>query len=346
MLVVALKSRKTSHWIWYAIFAALGMYTHLTMGFVLIGQFLAVLAAGVVESWQGRSRTESAPAGNGLIKTLIGFALAGVLAVLLYAPVIPQILNTIGGTEKSVVAEWKSPLWTVLEIIQGLEISFALWAVGLAALALLAAGMISYARSRPIVLGLFLLPPAIGAAVVIGIGHHLWPRFFFFAFGFGALVVVRGVIASVNAFAQIQFVPAWMSRLGLVACGLMILVSALAIPRAYGPKQDYEGALRFLEKNVKAGDAVVTVSLTDFPYGEYYRTGWESVQSLEDLEAIRSQARKTWVVYTFRPVLEAVHPDIMTSLLQEYELVQQFPGTVGEGTIYIREAGSKPSAVK
>jgi hypothetical protein len=182
--VIGLEKNNKAAWVFYAIAASLGMYTHLTMAFVLAGHFFIYLVVVLTTKedklqliWKG---------------LILGFGLAGIITLLLHAPVIGQMFTTIGGSEASVVSAWKSPIWTVLEIIRGLNIGFSFAAAALAAVVLFGAGLLSYWRTKPVLVGLLLIPPVLGAVTTIAVGHHLWPRFFFFAFGFAALVVIVG----------------------------------------------------------------------------------------------------------------------------------------------------------
>jgi 4-amino-4-deoxy-L-arabinose transferase-like glycosyltransferase len=335
LFIRALRGHQRRVWIYYAITIALGVYTHLTMVFVLAGQSIIYLFILLIHRKREWSQLSS-----GIV---FGIGLAGILSLLLYAPVIPQVLNTIGGTEQSVVTEWKNPIWTVLELMSGLKISFAGGVLAAGALLLFGIGFVSYARTEPILPGLLVLPPFIGATVTLAIGHHLWPRFFFFAFGLGALVVIRGAtvlgIFLVSQIERVFTLPANSRSWGGIALPVgLILVSALSVPLAYGPKQDYGGALNFLNNNLMPGDSVVTVFLTEFVYQDFYKTDWEAVDSFEELNAIRDRSNRTWLIYTFPPVIEAIHPELMTSIQREFNLVEQFGGTVSNGTVYVVRA--------
>ena len=138
------------------------------------------------------------------------------------------------------------------------------------------------------VVGLLLIPPILGASVTIAVGHHLWPRFFFFAFGFAALVIIRGLMQFGMLLGRLVRLPEDKStRVGTLLCCGLITLSLLSVPLAYGPKQDYVGAMQYINSNLQAEDAVVTVSLTAFPYHEYLGTDWSEVNSVEELNTIR-----------------------------------------------------------
>src|SRR5262249_58621203 len=88
---------------------------------------------------------------------------------------------------------WNSPLWTVLELVRGMRVGLAGGVVGVIGAVVFLGGLASFARRAPVLVALFVGPPAIGAALVLGMGHPLWPRFFFFTFRFVILVVVPGM---------------------------------------------------------------------------------------------------------------------------------------------------------
>lgn len=322
-----LRERGFGVWLLYGAAIALGIYTHLTMVFVLVGHGTIYLLSA--------SRRRTAPP-NRWTSFPVGLFVAGLMTLLLYAPSITQVLRTIGGTEVSVVEAWKNPLWTVLEFVNGMGVSFAGAAGGAVALLIFVAGFLSYARTDYRVLALLFLPALTGAAATLIVGHHLWPRFFFFAFGFAVLVVIRGVMAiAALAGRLLRRSPDSSLLIGTVLCVLMIVVSSASMALAYGPKQDYGGALEFVQSQSRPGDVIVAVGLAADVYAKYYRQDWEIPRSAGQLSAIRSRAGRTWVLYTFTPVLLAEQPDIMASIQSDFRLVREFPGTVRAGTVFV-----------
>jgi len=166
--------------------------------------------------------------------------------------------------------------------------------------------------------------------------HHLWPRSFFFIVGFGALVVVRGTMVSGRVLAQsLKLSPAHATMVGTVLCVGLIAVSARSMPFAYGPKQDYLGALTFIEERKEPGDAVVTVGLATFPYRHFYQVDWEEAKTLETLNAIRTRAKRTWLIYTLPIQLRDVYPELMASIERDFTVVKQFRGTLQDGAVFV-----------
>lgn len=322
-----LRELRVRWWLLYAVAAALGVFTHLMMLFVIAGHCIIHLAQLRARK---RAGLPTRPAHASL-----GFFLAGILTLLLYGPVLPQVLGyTL--TIRASVATWQNPLWTLLELSRGVETGFVGSIGAVVVLLVLGIGLWSFARTRPIVILLLVIPALLCGAVVVGLKHHLWPRFFIFAAGFGVLAVVRGAMESGELAVRLLGLK-WTrpDRIGAALCAGLILASALSLPSVYGPKQDYEGALAFVEANKKPGDVVVTAGLAFLPYQELYNVGWESVETLESLNSIRHQAKRTWMVYTLPPHLQSNFPTIMQSIRSDFKLVKQFQGTLGGGTIYV-----------
>jgi hypothetical protein len=299
----------------------------MTMIFVIAGQLSAYLTRVFTrrrEIWPDRWA--------GLF---LGFSFAGFLILLLHAPVLPQVFSTMIG-QASTVPAWKNPAWTLLELFRGMTFGLVHGTVAIGALTVFALGVLSFTRSNPVFLQLLFIPPILCAAVTLAMGHHLWPRFFFFALGFGALAAVRGAMQLGNLSTRLFNSPLQNSpAVGTVLCAALVIASAMSVPFAYAPKQDFRGALEFVQSRSEPGDAVVTVGLATFTYNTLYRTNWQSVETLETLEAIRNGAKRTWIVYTFPTHVSAVHPEIMAAIKQEFQLVKQFHGTVGDGIIFV-----------
>jgi hypothetical protein len=198
------------------------------------------------------------------------------------------------------------------------------------------AGIWGFFRQNRVVIGLTFLPVLIGSTMSIVMGHPLWPRFFFFAIGFGVLVVVRGTTTLGELITKRLRLQSNQSVLiGTALCVGVIFASALSIPSAYAPKQDYYGALVFVEQNRKPGDVIVTVGITRFPYKNFYKTNWEQAETLEDLDAIQDRAKRTWLLYTLPLHLQYEYPEIMKSIKQRYQIIKEFYGTLSGGTIYV-----------
>jgi uncharacterized membrane protein len=327
-LLRALRDRRQRWWVLYAISVALGVYTHMTMVFVIAGQVLVYVAA----LWRQRPPREPG-AWDG---ALLGFPLAALLIMQLHALVLPQLLAGVV-QEASVVEAWRNPVWALVEFTHAMRSGFSGSVIALMALTVFTTGLVSFARSVPAVATLLVVPLALCAAIVIGTGHHVWPRFFFFGVGFALLVVVRGTLVLTRwATARVGFAPYRADLAGVVGSLVLVTGAMIALPGVYAPKQDYQAALVFVEANRAAGDAVATVGLASLPYRQFYKTNWDSVDSVESLERLRTRAQRTWLVYTLPMHLDAVYPELMAHVRREFQTIRIFPGTLSGGAIVVR----------
>jgi uncharacterized membrane protein len=178
-------------------------------------------------------------------------------------------------------------------------------------------------------------------AVIIALGSTLLPRLFFFAMGFAVITLVRGLVLSSAFIARtlgFGSPRASMIELGLSAC--LIMASGISLARAYQPKQDYGGALSFVQNQRRPGDIVLTVDLTVLPYQRYYKVDWGKVVTAEELDTARSRGQRTWLVYTMPIVLKAAYPEIMKSIDAHFQTVKVFTGTLSGGNIVVAVAKS------
>ena len=201
------------------------------------------------------------------------------------------------------------------------------------------AGVASYWRESPVVPLLFAMPVVSGTAMMMALGHHLWPRFFFFAAGFAILIVVRGVnVGAAMVGRLLQWPSARATWVGAVCTVLLIAVFARSLPYVYRPKQDFAGARDFVERSKRPGDAVVAVGIAALPYRLYFAPGWQTASTLTELEQIEQASTATWLVYTLPIELENTYGDIYAAAQRNFRLVRTFDGSLGDGAIYVRRS--------
>lgn len=342
----AREEKDRAAWAWYGVVMALGLYTHLTMAFVVAGH-------GLVYLWllAARRRELGGFAVNAW-RPWIGFVLTGVLALLLYAPVLPSIFQrTVGPAAAGrVKLEWANPLWTVLETMKGLaagtggKLGFVVLPV---AGGILLAGLWSYWRESRHAVGLMVVPGVITGGVMLMLEHNLWPRFFFFAIGFGFLLLMRGAIeCAAFAAARLGRSAAAGLQWGTALAALMIVASAGTLRSAYiYPKQDFEGALRYVEAQKRPGDAVVLAGLAKYPYQSYFGRGWPAVETRAQIEAARPRDSATWLLYTFPVYLRSMYPEVWNAVQSDFAVVKVFRGTIGDADVVVcRSKSGAPGA--
>jgi hypothetical protein len=320
----------------YAITIALTILTHATA-------LVVVAAHGLCWLWQYRSL----PAGRTRWVPFAALVLGGVLTVVGYAPAIPQMLsggNAGGSAATSITSiDWQNPAWFLAETIRALMngIPAGIVVVPIAGLVALAGLSMAWRRDR-LATVLMLLPLAIMALMAIATGHNLWPRFFFFGAAFLVQMAVRGGFGILELIAKTR--APLIGNVGLAA----ITVASLAIlPRAWGPKQDYEAAVAWVEAQASPGDAIVATNLTQRPVRQWLGRKWPYVTNPAELVAIEATHPRTWVLYTFPIYLAADHPELWKHLEAGYSPVHRVSGTVGGGEIVIlSSAVSSPTSLR
>jgi len=331
-LLRGLHGAKRLNWTIYAVAASLGTYTHLTMVFVVVSHaaICAWLLLFPAKAGDYRLANWKLP--------VMGITFAGLLTLLLYAPVVLQVQQYFSRPSK--LAGVSTPAWAFWEILRGLRIGLGAEAVVVVAGALFAAGLASYWRQSEVAAALLVLPGLVTAAGAVLTRGTMYPRFYFYLLGFGLLILVRGAMVTAAALADRMSREAQRRANGLTwgtgLVALLIVVSAVSLVRNYRyPKQDYSGALRFVEAQRETGEPVVTAGGIGYVYKEYYKQPWTQVESAAQLETIRGQGRRVWVLYTFPMYLERGAPDLIAAIRRECMAKQVFLGTVGGGDIVV-----------
>jgi uncharacterized membrane protein len=326
-------------WYWYAVVSALAAFTHLTAILVVVGHAIAVLAYLAVGGRTG------GPRGAVLRRAATGFVLAAVLTLALYAAMLPQVIDYFVNRPSALVGV-STTRWAALEAVRVLllGLSGGILAAGVLALALgivgVGSGLVSLWRRSPAFVLLLIFPMVVtvaGAALARG---TMYPRFFFFAIGPTLIVVIRGVFAVADWIAG-RTGGSWRAfadgpRLATGAVSAVIVLSAISlVPNWRYPKQDFEGAMRYVLGAKGPGDAVVSSGVPADPYASLWQLPWPNVENAEQLQQARATAPRTWVLYTFPRYLESRSPDIAAVIQRECKQTRIFRGTVGGGDIVV-----------
>jgi len=322
LLVHGWRTRRPVWFVLYGVVSALGIYTHLTMAFAVVAHALILATLAAVAAGEQRRR--------GIAMAALGLGVAAVGALLLYWPMSAQVYQFFTGPplETAAVA---TPRWAIREALRGLGVGMG--TIGLlAAAGMSAAGAWSYWRDSRVTAAMLVLPGIVTAAMTFLLGSPIRPRFFFFLIGFAILIVIRGATVLGQGVGR--------TRYALVAnalAGLLIAASLLSLPGGYRyPKQDYEGAMQFVDGIVSSGDVVLTASLATYPYREYYRRAWSGVQSMQELDASRHGSRGVVLLYTFP---EYGDPLLMRAVADTCRPIRVFAGTVSGGDVVVCRIG-------
>jgi hypothetical protein len=268
--------------------------------------------------------------------------LAAAASALLHAPALVGVLqDSMGARPSRSIDEAWEPLrvafleaWSVLPRRAGVPTLF----LGAAVVCL---GAVSYWRQgRALVAGMF-AGPALAAASAAWFRCELWPRDLFPALGFALLVCVRGLARWVRLFfsetRQALLVESLERALLSLACG----VSAAGLGGAWGPKQDFAGALAFIQAQKQTADTVVAVGAAALVYREWLPTDWPAAATVQQLQELERGSGRTWIVACSLAELGTLAPELGKHLGESYAAVVSYPGTRLDGDVQVL-ANSSP----
>lgn len=341
LLLKALRENSSGAAVAYAISIALGVYTHLTFVFAVFAQF-AVAVVALAYPNQGQPRPDWR-------KSLLPFAAGGIVTLALYAPLLRQIRDYF--SVPSDMSKASDASWAFAEAIRvlrsglGDQFGVGLLVLGVCAMIGLVGVVSLFKRDRDVAL-LLTLPAVTVTIGAVATSRALYPRFYFLLAGFFVLIAVRG------AFASAAFVVRTLSRGGsertaavakrgdalAMACVVLLLVASTAsLPRNWSiPKQDFEGAMHFVQAEARPGDMITTADVTTQMYGRYYGQEWRAVNNAPELEALRdSVTGKLWMVYTFPKYLALFDSALEAKVDRECRTERVFPATLGGGDVVV-----------
>jgi mannosyltransferase len=332
LLLRWLAEGRTSLAVAYAMVSALGAYTHLTMVFVCVSH--CVVCAVELLRRDASARTHS-----NWLQAAVAFGGAGLLTLLLYAPKLSDVQDFFL-REVNFGGQVATPMWALWEAVRGLQIGFgALWGIVVGGV-IFGAGMWSYFRQNAPALFLFLLPIPLTLGLVIAMGRPVFPRFVFFALGFGLLITVRGASTVGRWIGEASRArnPQTAAMLGaaLVTAGA-IVVSVRSLPYGYRyPKQDFAGAAAFVEQTRQEDDPVAVVGATSaVPMRDYLGKTWPRVDRGVELRQLMVKGKDVWVVFTLPAYVAAGQPEVWALLQQDCVNVAKFDGTVAGGAVTV-----------
>jgi mannosyltransferase len=330
LLLRGLRRGRGSDFAWYALSCALGAYTHLTMAFVVAGHAIACLVLFGRPTFDRRTWVRWR-------LPLMGFALALLITIALYAPLVLDVQQFY--RNRTLPPDVANPRWALRAALSGLELGAGSTLGALAAAALLACGLVSYYRQSRALVALFVLPGLLTLAAVLALRQPIFPRFLFFLSGFAVLTVVRGAL-EIGAWLTRRLRPgtsaAPITAAGAALVALMAVASAASLAFDYRyPKQDFAGAMNLVQAKRAQDEPVLTADGATYAYGEYYHLPWAGLTSLEQLREARAQGRRVWMVYTFPEYVEGKVPGAMSVLRDQCAVAGIFRGTVAGGDVVV-----------
>lgn len=328
-------------WILAGTALGLAMYTHLSAAFLVLALGLLALPPWLA-ALAGRGR----PGLPGLAGAgpVLGFGLAGGLALLLHAPMLGEMAGTFAAAsapEGQVVAAWNNPLWTLLEILRSLPVPLAATLAALPVLlGVLGLGAAAVWRREPLLLLLLLVHAAVTLLALLALGMRIWPRYFLFDLALVLVLAVAGSLALGDLLARLAGRPGLGRALGLLGLAAGILVSVpLALRNHALPKQDFAGAVALVEARRAPGEVAASFGLAALPVSAHFAPSWAVVADAAALARLRATAPGVWLLGAFPAHSRARHADILAALATGgWEEVAELPGTLGGGEVTVWHA--------
>ncbi len=336
------------NWSLYAVCVTAAIYTHLSALFFFAGHGVIYVGLLVLSrtrrDWFLRHGRFS-----GVLTTMpvFGFGLSAALTLLVYAPVLWQVVHTVRAQAAASVdpatgpGEWLNPLRAVREIGANMASAGRLGpAILVASIATFGIGAVSLARRQPVIAAVYLLHFPIATAMLLAVHSRIWPRYYFVDIGFIYLCVVHGTFVSCAYVAtRLGMTRRWPHApraTAALAVAVMIAGSLWLLARNYAfPKQDFAGAAAYVERERHPGDAAASLGVARMVFQRYYAPQWTAVDSVAELDALRASAHTTWVVVAFPSPFIGAKAQFAQTLDRNFDRVAVFPGTLGNGAIWV-----------
>ena len=259
------------------------------------------------------------------------FAAGGAFAIAFagHLPLLPVILETWrtvdragGGSGITSGADF----WGL--VLRGLRSGFFLPGVIVGGL-LAAFGWADFWNKNRWVALAFLLSAGWGGLAILILQYGAYPRAFLYCLPFGLLCMVRGARRAGDALSARPLV-------GDMLAGFLVLCSIGSLYFLYRhPKQDYSGALTWVEQHRAATDIVAGAGMAGGVYQLYYRPDLPVVRTLDELRALEHSRETVWVLFSFTRDMRLRYSLLNEYLQRHYRVEAARPGTVDDGTIYI-----------
>jgi len=321
-------------WLTYGVTLALATFTHLTGAFAFAAQGLVWLGAIAAAAIRQK------PVPRQFLFPLIGYALGGALTLLLYAPILPSLLETIGGvsatSQVDVMQEYQNPLWSLLEgvrtAIGSAGVIVPILAASIIFLSIL--GGVETNGNSPLYTPSVALHIVLTLVLLLTLGMRIWPRFFFADIGFIMLLIVLGVRVVCTWIGSViggrgQFLFA------LASLAMIAISAGLAFRNYSAPKQNLAGAFDLVQTTRAADERVFAVGQAAALFTGHFDADWGPILNDTDYQnAKRIQGPMLFVVAFPARSFRAV-PLLDKDTESDMTLVRRFPGTLGDGAVLV-----------
>jgi len=333
-------------WIIFAFCLAGAMYTHLTAAFFIGSLGLAWLATLAARRFPRLApEALAAPAGAAQWTPFFGFILGGVITVILCLPAIPQMISLISAVDDTVsvdvMAEYRSPVWSLMEGYRTLVGDSLLMAFAAPAAAIVVCiGAVSLWRRAPVFVLVALLQAPVTIIALSLVSMRIWPRFFFTEFAFASVFIAEGVFA-IAVMLSAQAAQAGVKnlssqRLFIAGAAVVLAAAVMMASRNYQmPKQNFEAPLEVLANEGVKAQSIGVVGWAYAPYLSFYEKDWTRLYEAADLAKLQPTDGHVWIVVAFPSRTSRANADIWAVLERDFDVAGAWPGSLGDGRVIL-----------
>jgi mannosyltransferase len=312
-------------WGFFALISALGMLSLLNYAFVVVGQFLAVAIVCAKARQLSAIPRLFLPATMVVALTLLGYSMMLSEMVTYY----------VGGGEEM---GWQDPSLFAVAFVRGLTGSLSAMAI-LAVLigtAIAITGGLSYLKEQALIPIVPVVAIATNLVALAVLNFGAYPRSFLYLLPFAVLILMRGAFLIGGLPRHYLATRSYPTRLEYVIPALVVAGAIAMLPHLYRyPKQDYSGALAYARLQAAPDDTIAVVGYLAFGYQAYHAPGLAFPANVAGLDALRASDKQVWVLYSFTRDMHRHFADINDYIDEEFRVYQVFPGTLGDGDIYL-----------
>lgn len=323
-------------WIAFGLTAAAAVFTHLTGAFF----FVALGFIWLISLITGFGRNDLTR--EWILYPLVGVALALVLTVLAYLPILPSIMDTMGQVSASSAVdpmqEYQNPLWTVLEGLRTAvgntgSMTLIIAAGGLVAIAF---GAVGAHATQPLFFWSIAMHIAVTLAALLSLDMRIWPRFFFVDIGPVIVLIVLGCQFGAGVIGRALGRSGLGQLLFVLSVVTMIIVSLLLVQRNYrAPKQNLAGAYELVEQARRPSERVYAINPGGPIFKSHFGADWTTIEDTASYAEVMSQPGPVTLVVLFPNRMFRAIPELKADAEKRLEFVHEFAGTLGDGEILI-----------
>ena len=314
----AVEDGKRSFWFGWVVSMAAGICSLNNTAFVFLGQLAAW--AALRHRYKGVS-----------YRLFAGAAGVILLAVLSHSLILEQMVRFYR-TEDRTALGWFSIGEFAPVVFHGLI--FGLGAAGLLGFTfLMGAGWLSLWKTHRLASLVMVIPPVLNGMALVALHYGAYPRSFLYLLPVAIIIAVRGAMA-IAEWAMEHRLLTW--NAGTLMLSVVLAVNAPFVIKNYlHPKQDYSGALAFVEGAKAPGDVVVALGLAGNVYRRYYAPSILVPSDAAEVAGLRRGKHAIWVLYSFPRDMKLRFGDLYAYITSNSRPVKVFPGTLSDGEIHV-----------